>query len=149
MLGSTLSNDPLADKRFDFQFVNPPSGYERSKDYDAATTREPMQINPSVRQRLGQRGIKPETLPPLLASSFSLATFQRGQLFSSTQIPVYLGFRAKNKHDASVVENELALAIMNLALRGIEADFGPENADTFRRDLSIAFQSPTRFLKAA
>jgi len=24
MLGSTLSNDPLADKRFDFQFVNPP-----------------------------------------------------------------------------------------------------------------------------
>ncbi len=27
------------------------------------------------------------------------------------------------------------LAIMNLALRGIEADFGPEAADTFRRDL--------------
>lgn len=27
------------------------------------------------------------------------------------------------------------LAIMNLALRGIEADFGPEQADTFRRDL--------------
>jgi len=27
------------------------------------------------------------------------------------------------------------LAIMNIALRGIEADFGPENADTFRRDL--------------
>lgn len=27
------------------------------------------------------------------------------------------------------------LAIMNLALRGIEADFGVENADTFRRDL--------------
>ncbi len=38
---------------------------------------------------------------------------------------------------------------MNLALRGIGADFGPEDADTFRRDLSIAFQSPTRFLKAA
>jgi len=48
-----------------------------------------------------------------------------------------LGFDAK-----------LCLAIMNLALRGIEADFGPENADTFRR-VSIAFQSPTRFLKAA
>jgi len=27
-----------------------------------------------------------------------------------------------------------SLAIMNLALRGIEADFGPENADTFLRD---------------
>ncbi|MEQ1579182.1 MAG: class I SAM-dependent DNA methyltransferase [Steroidobacteraceae bacterium] len=27
------------------------------------------------------------------------------------------------------------LAVMNLALRGIEADFGPEQADTFRRDL--------------
>jgi len=27
------------------------------------------------------------------------------------------------------------LAIMNRALRGIEADFGPENPDTFRRDL--------------
>ncbi len=27
------------------------------------------------------------------------------------------------------------LAVVNLALRGIEADFGPEHADTFRRDL--------------
>jgi hypothetical protein len=27
------------------------------------------------------------------------------------------------------------LAVMNLAARGIEADFGPEHADTFRRDL--------------
>jgi type I restriction enzyme M protein len=27
------------------------------------------------------------------------------------------------------------LAVMNLALRGIEAGFGPEHADTFRRDL--------------
>src|SRR5207237_6654096 len=27
------------------------------------------------------------------------------------------------------------LAVMNLALRGIEADIGPEHADTFRRDL--------------
>ncbi len=27
------------------------------------------------------------------------------------------------------------LAVMNLAIRGIEADFGPENADTFKRDL--------------
>jgi type I restriction enzyme M protein len=27
------------------------------------------------------------------------------------------------------------LAVINLALRGIEADFGPEHADTFRRDL--------------
>jgi type I restriction enzyme M protein len=29
------------------------------------------------------------------------------------------------------------LAVMNLALRGIEADFGPEHADTFRRDLHL------------
>ncbi len=29
------------------------------------------------------------------------------------------------------------LAIMNLAIRGIEADFGPEHADTFRRDLHL------------
>ncbi len=28
----------------------------------------------------------------------------------------------------------LRLAVMNLALRGIEADSGPEHADTFRRD---------------
>ncbi len=27
------------------------------------------------------------------------------------------------------------LAVMNLAIRGIEADFGPEHADSFRRDL--------------
>ena len=37
MLGSTLSDDPLPDKRFDFQFVNPPYGCEWSKDYDAVT----------------------------------------------------------------------------------------------------------------
>ena len=30
---------------------------------------------------------------------------------------------------------------MNLALRGIEADFGPENADTFRRDLHPDFRA--------
>jgi len=86
----TLFNDLLSNKRFDFPFVNPPYGYEWSKDYDAVTTREPMQNNPRVRQRLGQRGLKPETLPPLLPSSFSRFTFQRGQLFSSTQIPVCL-----------------------------------------------------------
>ena len=35
------------------------------------------------------------------------------------------------------------LAIMNLALRGIEADFGPENADTFSRDLHTDCVSTT------
>ena len=33
-----------------------------------------------------------------------------GQLFSSTQIPVCLWVVAKNKHNGSVVVNELALA---------------------------------------
>ena len=121
MNSSTLSNDPLADKRFDFQVVNPPYGYEWSKDDDAVGTREPMQNNPSVRQRLGQRGIKPETLPPPLPSSFSRCTFQRGQLFFSTQIRVCLGFLAKKTPDGPLVVNEMALANMNLALRGIEA----------------------------
>jgi type I restriction enzyme M protein len=37
-LGSTLSNDQLAEKRFDLQFVNPPYGYEWSKDEAAVTT---------------------------------------------------------------------------------------------------------------
>jgi type I restriction enzyme M protein len=36
-LGSTLSNDQLPDMRFDIQFVNPPYGYEWSKDFDAVT----------------------------------------------------------------------------------------------------------------
>ena len=81
MNSSTLSNDPLPDKRFDFQFVNPPSGYERSKDYDAVTTREPMQNNPSVRQRLASAASnrKPCRHRFLHPSSFSLATLQRGQ----------------------------------------------------------------------
>lgn len=35
--GSTLSNDQLSDMRFDLQFVNPPYGYEWSKDFDAVT----------------------------------------------------------------------------------------------------------------
>jgi hypothetical protein len=110
MFGSTLSNDLLPDKRFDFQFVNPPSGYEWSKDYDAGATREPMQNNSSVRQRFGQRGLKPETLPLLLPSSFSPFTFQRVQLCSGTQIPVCLGFFAKKKPDGPLVVNEKALA---------------------------------------
>ena len=110
MLGITLSNDPLADKRFDFQFVNPPYGYEWSKDFDAVTTREPMQNNPSVRQRYGQRGLKPETLTALLHSAFSPFTFQRGQLFPSIQIPVCLGFLAKKTPDGPLVVNEMALS---------------------------------------
>ena len=74
------------------------------KDFDAVTTREHMQNNPHVRQSLGQRGLKPETLPPLLTSSLPRFTFQRGQLFSSTQIPVCLGFLAeKNAHDAATI----------------------------------------------
>jgi len=93
--GSTFSNDQLPETRFDLQFVNPPYGCEWSKDVDAVITREPMQNNASVCQRLGQRCLKPETLPPLLPSSFSLFTFQRSQLFSSTQTPVCLGFLAK------------------------------------------------------
>jgi len=109
-LGSTLFDDPLSDKRFDFPFVNPPCGNEWSKDYDAVTPREPMQNNPRVRQRLGQRGIQPETLPPRLHSAFSPFTFQRGQLFSSTQIPICLGFPAKHKHEDSVVVNEPTIA---------------------------------------
>jgi len=36
-LGSTLSDDQLSDMRFDLQFVNPPYGYEWSKDFDAVT----------------------------------------------------------------------------------------------------------------
>ena len=59
-----------------------------------------------------------------------------GQFFYNTQIPVCLWLLAKNKHDGCDVENELALAVMNLALLGIEADFGPGHADTFGRDLA-------------
>jgi hypothetical protein len=110
MNSSTLSNDPLSDKRFDFQFVNPPYGYEWSKGHDADTTREPMQNNTRVRQRLGQPGPKAETLPPRLPSSFSLFPFQRGQLFPSIQIPVCLRFLAKHKHEDSVVVNEPTIA---------------------------------------
>jgi len=45
-----------------------------------------------------------------------------GQLFYSTQIPVCLGFLAKNKHDGSVVGKRTGTRSMNLALRCIEAD---------------------------
>jgi type I restriction enzyme M protein len=37
-LGSTLSDDQLAKMRFDYQFVNPPYGYEWSKDEAAVIT---------------------------------------------------------------------------------------------------------------
>ena len=39
------------------------------------------------------------------------------------------------RHFAFDISPARRLAVMNLALRGIEADFGPEHADTFRRDL--------------
>ncbi len=56
-------------------------GYEWSKDYDAVSTREPMQNNPSVRQRLASAASnrKPCRHRFLHPSSFSLATLQRGQ----------------------------------------------------------------------
>ncbi len=41
------------------------------------------------------------------------------------------------RHSAIVTSPARRLAVMNLALRGIEADFGPEHADTFRRDLEM------------
>ena len=44
--------------------------------------------------------------------------------------------KASSKPDSGSPSNAMRrLAVMNLALRGIEADFGPEHADTFRRDL--------------
>ena len=49
------------------------------------------------------------------------------------QHDLFLSHSAKNKHDGCDVENELALAIINLAPRGLKADFGPGNAETFRR----------------
>ena len=39
------------------------------------------------------------------------------------------------RHFAFDISPARRLAVMNLALRGIEADLGPEHADTFRRDL--------------
>jgi len=54
MPGSTLSNDLLSDKRFDFQFVNPPYGYKWSKDYDAVTTRRAW-VRRALRQPALQR----------------------------------------------------------------------------------------------
>ena len=40
--------------------------------------------------------------------------------------------------ECNVSEITRRRAVMNLALRGIEADFGPEHADTFRRDLGMS-----------
>ena len=42
------------------------------------------------------------------------------------------GIKARS---GNVAEIPRRLAVMNLALRGIEADFGPKHADTFRRAL--------------
>jgi len=60
---------------------------------------------------LGEQGLP----NAILTSSFvqHLSHFMialAGQFFSSTQIPVCLGFLAKNNHDGSAVVNELALA---------------------------------------
>jgi hypothetical protein len=49
----------------------------------------------------------------------------RGQLFSSTQIPVCLEFLAKNKHDGLVAEDhaedQIAPTIIKFNLHGVEA----------------------------
>ena len=59
------------------------------------------------------------------------------------RIFVCLGFLAKNRLDGSVVANKLALAIIDLVMRGTEADLGFENADTFRRINShLAMSNP-------
>ena len=50
---------------------------------------------------------------------------------SAAQSNATIGFEAK----LCLTADTRCLAVMNFALRGIEADFGPEHADTFRRDL--------------
>ena len=57
--------------------------------------------------------------------------------------------KRKATSSASPSATTRRLALMNLALRGIKADFGSEHAATFCRDLSIHFPTPTRFLNAA
>jgi type I restriction-modification system DNA methylase subunit len=58
---------------------------------------------------------------------------------ASSQSSATIGFEAKLWLTADKMRNNMdaaeytrRLAAMNLALRGIEADFGPEHADTFR-----------------
>ena len=45
------------------------------------------------------------------------------------------------RHSGFVITPARRLAIMNLAIRGIEADIGMEHADTFRRDLHPALRA--------
>jgi type I restriction enzyme M protein len=56
---------------------------------------------------------------------------------SSPQFSATIGFEAKLWLTADKLRNNLdaaeyRLVVVNLALRGIEADFGPEHADTLR-----------------
>ncbi|MDQ3198861.1 MAG: SAM-dependent methyltransferase, partial [Verrucomicrobiota bacterium] len=66
----------------------------------------------------------------------------RARSSSKNNSTANLGFEAKQAVGSfnfglstSTFYRACRLAVMNLALRGIEADFGPEHADTFRRDL--------------
>jgi hypothetical protein len=47
---------------------------------------------------------------------------------SAAQSNATIGFEAK----LCLTADTRCLAVMNFALRGIEADFGPEHVDTFR-----------------
>jgi len=70
MPGSTLSNDLLSDKRFDFPFVNPPCGNEWSKDFSAVTSAAPMENNPP----------RPPEAPPARPQTGNYADTLTGQL---------------------------------------------------------------------
>ena len=78
-----------------------------------------------------------ETLAPYKGRIYDPACGSGGMFVQSEKFVLEHGGRIG---DLSIYGQESnattrRLAIMNLAIRGIEADFGPEQADTFRRDL--------------
>jgi len=88
-LGSTLSNDQLADKRFDFQFVNPPYGYEWSKDFDAVTTEvtmPPLPEQTAIAGVLSDLGMELALLEQRQAKTLALKQGMMQELTGRTQL---------------------------------------------------------------
>jgi hypothetical protein len=62
------------------------------------------------------------------------AIFAEGELRTEATIRCYRIVRTEGKREVALGIEHYNLSALNLALRGIEVDFGPEHFDTYRCD---------------
>jgi len=107
-----------------------PADYTANLGFEAAVSRpsSPCQCNHTLRNLSAAKGDR-ATMFPCSQDTWT----RRQRAFDLAKRARKVRLRGQQTKQGNATTRRLA--IMNLAIRGIEADFAPEYADTFRRDL--------------